>query len=140
MISRFVSRNGQKKILKELADGNVDILIGTHRLLQRDVHFKNLGLLVVDEEQRFGVKDKERLKELKINVDCLTLSATPIPRTLHMSLLKLRDMSLLTTPVSLNWGNWLPTPNMMNAPSCGLSKIRGCGRMAGVKARMGSSN
>jgi len=98
MISRFISKSEQRNILKELANGEVDILIGTHRLLQKDVKFKNLGLLVVDEEQRFGVKDKERLKELKTNVDCLTLSATPIPRTLHMSLLKLRDMSLLTTP------------------------------------------
>ena len=98
MLSRFVSRSDQKKTLQKLSEGEVDVLIGTHRLLQRDVKFKNLGLLVVDEEQRFGVKDKERLKELKTNVDCLTLSATPIPRTLHMSLLKLRDMSLLTTP------------------------------------------
>ncbi len=98
MISRFVSKAEQRRILTDLRDGNLDILIGTHRLLQRDVHFKNLGLLVVDEEQRFGVKDKERLKELKTNVDCLTLSATPIPRTLHMSLLKLRDMSILATP------------------------------------------
>jgi transcription-repair coupling factor (superfamily II helicase) len=73
-------------------------LVGTHRIIQKDVTFKDLGLLVIDEEQRFGVKDKERLKELKTNVDCLTLSATPIPRTLHMSLLKIRDMSLLATP------------------------------------------
>jgi transcription-repair coupling factor (superfamily II helicase) len=72
--------------------------VGTHRIIQKDVLFKDLGLIVVDEEQRFGVKDKERLKELKTNVDCLTLSATPIPRTLHMSLLKIRDMSLLATP------------------------------------------
>ena len=98
MISRFVPRPEQRTVLEALNKGDVDILIGTHRLLQRDVQFKNLGLLVIDEEQRFGVKDKERLKELKANVDCLTLSATPIPRTLHMSLLKLRDMSLLTTP------------------------------------------
>ncbi|MBN2510872.1 MAG: transcription-repair coupling factor, partial [Spirochaetales bacterium] len=75
----------------------VDILIGTHRLLQKDVVFKDLGLLIVDEEQRFGVKHKERLKEVKTSIDCLALSATPIPRTLHMSLLKIRDMSLLTT-------------------------------------------
>ena len=98
MMSRFVSRPEQRKALAELEEGEVDVLIGTHRLLQKDVRFKNLGLLVVDEEQRFGVKAKERLKELKHNVDSLTLSATPIPRTLHMSLLKLRDMSLLTTP------------------------------------------
>lgn len=98
MISRFVQKSEQKKIIELVKNGEIDILIGTHRLLQKDVGFKNLGLLVVDEEQRFGVKDKERLKELKTSVDCMTLSATPIPRTLHMSLLKLRDMSLLTTP------------------------------------------
>jgi transcription-repair coupling factor (superfamily II helicase) len=74
------------------------MVIGTHRILQNDVHFKDLGLLVVDEEQRFGVKDKERLKEMKVGIDCLTLTATPIPRTLHMSLLKIRDMSVLQTP------------------------------------------
>jgi len=100
MISRFVPRAEQKEILARLAANDLDILIGTHRILQKDVKFADLGLLVVDEEQRFGVKDKERLKELKANVDCLTLSATPIPRTLHMSLLKIRDMSLLTTPPS----------------------------------------
>jgi transcription-repair coupling factor (superfamily II helicase) len=97
MISRFVPRAEQKKVLKRLEAGDLDLLIGTHRLLQKDVKFKNLGLLIIDEEQRFGVKDKERLKELKASIDCLTLSATPIPRTLHMSLLKIRDMSLLTT-------------------------------------------
>lgn len=73
-------------------------MIGTHRLLQRDVQLKNLGLMIVDEEQRFGVKDKERLKELKTSVDCLTLTATPIPRTLHMALMKIRDMSIINTP------------------------------------------
>ncbi|MDR3174153.1 MAG: transcription-repair coupling factor [Treponema sp.] len=98
MLSRFVDRRRTKKILEELRQGRIDILVGTHRIIQKDVGFKNLGLLVIDEEQRFGVKDKERLKELKTNVDCLTLSATPIPRTLHMSLLKIRDMSLLATP------------------------------------------
>jgi transcription-repair coupling factor (superfamily II helicase) len=98
MLSRFITRAEQKKILRKLHRGEIDILIGTHRILQRDVHYKNMGLLVVDEEQRFGVKAKERLKELKHSVDCLTLTATPIPRTLHMSLLKIRDMSLLTTP------------------------------------------
>jgi len=79
------------------AEGSVDILIGTHRLIQKDVEFRNLGLLVVDEEQRFGVKHKERLKHLKANVDCLTLTATPIPRTLNMALMKIRDMSVLNT-------------------------------------------
>ena len=88
----------QKKILQKVSEGQVDILIGTHRIIQKDVKFKNLGLMIIDEEQRFGVKDKEKLKEMKNNIDCLTMSATPIPRTLHMSLLKIRDMSLLTTP------------------------------------------
>ena len=97
-LSRFVAAAEQKKILKRLEQGELDILVGTHRIIQKDVHFKNLGLMIIDEEQRFGVKDKERLKEMKNNVDCLTMSATPIPRTLHMSLLKIRDMSLLTTP------------------------------------------
>jgi len=97
MMSRFVPKAEQKKILTKLALGEIDILIGTHRLLQKDVVYKNLGLLVVDEEQRFGVKDKERLKELKASIDCLAMSATPIPRTLHMSLLKIRDMSVLKT-------------------------------------------
>lgn len=97
-LSRFVSPAEQKKILFKLMMGEVDILVGTHRIIQKDVKFKNLGLMIIDEEQRFGVKDKEKLKTIKNNIDCLTLSATPIPRTLHMSLLKIRDMSLLTTP------------------------------------------
>jgi transcription-repair coupling factor (superfamily II helicase) len=97
MLSRFVAKAEQKKILAKVAAGDVDVLVGTHRLLQKDVAYKNLGLLVVDEEQRFGVKDKERLKELKTSIDCLAMSATPIPRTLHMSLLKIRDMSVLRT-------------------------------------------
>ena len=97
-LSRFVSTAEQKKILAKVALGEVDILVGTHRIIQKDVKFKNLGLMIIDEEQRFGVKDKEKLKEVKNNIDCLTMSATPIPRTLHMSLLKIRDMSLLTTP------------------------------------------
>ncbi|MFP4562434.1 MAG: transcription-repair coupling factor [Spirochaetia bacterium] len=98
MLSRFVSKAEQKKIVGRTEKGEIDILIGTHRVLQRDVRFKNLGLIVIDEEQRFGVKDKERLKELKTSIDCMTMTATPIPRTLHMSLLKIRDMSLLRTP------------------------------------------
>lgn len=97
-LSRFVSTAEQKKILLKVFEGQVDILIGTHRIIQKDVKFKNLGLMIIDEEQRFGVKDKEKLKEMKNNIDCLVMSATPIPRTLHMSLLKIRDMSLLTTP------------------------------------------
>jgi len=98
MMSRFVPRKEQKRALAELASGDLDIIIGTHRVLQKDVIFSDVGLLVIDEEQRFGVKAKERLKELKTSVDTLTLTATPIPRTLHMSLLEIRDMSLLTTP------------------------------------------
>ena len=98
MLSRLVDRPTVKKTLEALKHGEVDMLVGTHRIIQKDVRFKNLGLMVIDEEQRFGVKDKERLKEMKTNVDCLSLSATPIPRTLHMSLLKIRDMSLLATP------------------------------------------
>ncbi|MDR1219485.1 MAG: transcription-repair coupling factor [Treponema sp.] len=98
MLSRFIDRKKTREILDHVGKGVIDLLVGTHRVIQKDVRFKNLGLIVVDEEQRFGVKDKERLKELKSNVDCLTLSATPIPRTLHMSLLKIRDMSLLATP------------------------------------------
>ncbi|MCI6663181.1 MAG: transcription-repair coupling factor [Spirochaetia bacterium] len=97
-MSRFVSRQEQKKILEGLSTGAVDILVGTHRIIQKDVIFKDLGLMIIDEEQRFGVKDKERLKVMKNNIDSLAMSATPIPRTLHMSLLKIRDMSLLTTP------------------------------------------
>ena len=98
MLSRFRSRQEQRSVVAAVGAGGVDVVIGTHRLIQKDVQFKNLGLLVIDEEQRFGVKHKERLKELKANIDCLTLTATPIPRTLHMSLTKIRDMSLITTP------------------------------------------
>jgi transcription-repair coupling factor (superfamily II helicase) len=97
-LSRFRTARQQAAILAELAGGAVDIVIGTHRLLQPDVEFRDLGLLVVDEEQRFGVRQKERLKELKRNVDVLALTATPIPRTLHLSLAGLRDVSLIQTP------------------------------------------
>jgi len=97
MLSRFRSPAEQKKILAELEAGRVDIVIGTHRLISKDVKFQDLGLLVVDEEQRFGVAHKERLKEMRQNVDALALSATPIPRTLHMSLVGLRDMSVIET-------------------------------------------
>ena len=99
MLSRFVSRGRQERILRRLAEGRVDIVIGTHRLVQGDVRFKNLGLVVIDEEQRFGVEHKERLKRLRETVDVLTLTATPIPRTLHMSLLGIRDISSLDTPI-----------------------------------------
>lgn len=95
MMSRFRTSAEQKKTIEGLASGRVDIVIGTHRILSKDVKFKNLGLLVVDEEQRFGVTHKEKIKKLRENVDVLTLSATPIPRTLHMSLIGIRDMSVL---------------------------------------------
>jgi transcription-repair coupling factor (superfamily II helicase) len=97
-LSRFKTKAEQKQILRALAEGKVDIVIGTHRLLQKDVAFADLGLIVIDEEQRFGVMHKERLKEYRASVDVLTLSATPIPRTLHMSLLGVRDLSLIQTP------------------------------------------
>ena len=98
VLNRFRTAKEKRDILKRLADGSLDIVIGTHALLAESVRFKDLGLLVVDEEQRFGVKHKERLKMLRINVDVLTLTATPIPRTLHMSMINLRDMSLIETP------------------------------------------
>lgn len=98
MISRFRSAAQQKKILEGVEKGSVDLIIGTHRLLSDDVKFKDLGLLVIDEEQRFGVKHKEKIKQIKENVDVLTLSATPIPRTLHMSLSGIKDMSTLEEP------------------------------------------
>lgn len=98
VISRFKTQSEQKRILKEVKAGNVDVLIGTHRLLQKDIHFKDLGLLIVDEEQRFGVAHKERLKNFAPGVDVLTLTATPIPRTLHMSLVGIRDISVIEDP------------------------------------------
>jgi transcription-repair coupling factor (superfamily II helicase) len=100
MVSRFRSPAEQKQVLADTQAGKVDILIGTHRLLSRDVEFRDLGLLIVDEEQRFGVAAKEKLKRLRANVDVLTMSATPIPRTLHMSLGGLRDLSVIETPPS----------------------------------------
>lgn len=98
MLSRFRTKMQQKQTLLNLKSGNLDILVGTHRLIQKDIEFKNLGLLIVDEEQRFGVTHKEKLKALKKNVDVVTLSATPIPRTLHMSLVGVRDISVIETP------------------------------------------
>ena len=98
MLSRFRSAGEQKVTIEKLAKGEVDIVIGTHRLVSKDVKFKDLGLLIIDEEQKFGVKVKDRLKHLRLEVDILTLTATPIPRTLHMSLLGIRDISSLTTP------------------------------------------
>ncbi len=98
MISRFRTAKEQKDIVERVETGRVDILIGTHRLLSKDIKFQDLGLLVVDEEQRFGVRHKERLKQLRKEIDVLAMSATPIPRTLHMSLVGLRDMSVIETP------------------------------------------
>jgi len=98
MISRFRTAKEQKLIVERVENGNVDILIGTHRILSKDIKFQDLGLLVVDEEQRFGVRHKERLKQMRKEIDVLAMSATPIPRTLHMSLVGLRDMSVIETP------------------------------------------
>ncbi|MCH9633872.1 MAG: Transcription-repair-coupling factor [Chlamydiae bacterium] len=98
LLSRFVSPEKQKQYLKGLREGSIDIVIGTHRVIGKDVTFKDLGLVIVDEEQRFGVKAKEHLKSLTIGVDCLTLSATPIPRTLYMSLVGARDISVINSP------------------------------------------
>lgn len=98
VVSRFQSQSEINKVLKGLKKGSVDVIIGTHRLLSKDVVFKDLGLVIVDEEQRFGVAQKERLKEIAKNVDVLTLSATPIPRTLHMAMVGVRDLSVIETP------------------------------------------
>ena len=98
MISRFRTTTQIKQTLKDLKEGNLDIVVGTHKLLQKDVVFKDLGLLIIDEEQRFGVAHKEKIKDIKKNIDVLTLSATPIPRTLHMSLSGVRDISIIETP------------------------------------------
>jgi transcription-repair coupling factor (superfamily II helicase) len=98
MVSRFRTKQEIKEALDQLASGRLDVIVGTHRLLSKDVHFKDLGLLVVDEEQRFGVAHKERIKQLRKKVDVLTMTATPIPRTLNMSLVGIRDMSVIETP------------------------------------------
>jgi transcription-repair coupling factor (superfamily II helicase) len=98
LLNRFVSPKQQEDIISKIKKGQIDIVIGTHRLLSKDIVFQNLGLLIVDEEQRFGVEHKEKIKELKVNVDVLTLTATPIPRTLQMSLIGVRSLSLLETP------------------------------------------
>jgi transcription-repair coupling factor (superfamily II helicase) len=97
-VSRFKTDKEIKEILNDVKEGKINILIGTHRVVSKDVEFKNLGLLIIDEEQKFGVKVKDRLKELKVNVDVLTLTATPIPRTLHFSLMGARDLSIISTP------------------------------------------
>lgn len=98
MLSRFQTPAESKKIIAGLEDGKIDLVVGTHRILSKDVHFKDLGLLIIDEEQRFGVKHKEKLKQMKANIDVLTLTATPIPRTLHMSMVGVRDLSVMETP------------------------------------------
>ncbi len=98
VLNRFRTKKEQTQIVKKLALGEIDILIGTHRILSDDVKFKDLGLLIIDEEHRFGVKDKEKIKEMKNNVDVLTMTATPIPRTLHMSIVGIRDMSVIYEP------------------------------------------
>lgn len=98
MLSRFCTASQQREIIKQLASGEIDIVIGTHKLLQKNVKFRKLGLLIIDEEQRFGVAHKEKIKELREEIDVLTLSATPIPRTLHMSMTGIRDMSILSEP------------------------------------------
>lgn len=98
LLSRFCSAKEIRKTIEGIASGAIDIVIGTHRVISKDVQFKDLGLVIIDEEQRFGVKAKEHLKKLKLNVDCLTLSATPIPRTLYMSMIGVRDMSIINTP------------------------------------------
>lgn len=98
LLSRFRTRKQQKETIEQLRTGQIDIVVGTHRILSKDIEFSDLGLLIVDEEQRFGVKHKERLKQLRAQVDVLTLTATPIPRTLHMSMLGVRDLSVIETP------------------------------------------
>src|SRR5262249_48361979 len=98
LLTRYYSPKEQKEIVRKIEAGEIDIVIGTHRLLSKDIHFKDLGLLVIDEEQRFGVAQKERLKQMKKATDVLRMSATPIPRTLHMSLVGIRDISVIETP------------------------------------------
>jgi transcription-repair coupling factor (superfamily II helicase) len=97
-VNRFKSSKEKKETLKKLEEGKIDIIIGTHTLLGKEVKFKDLGLLVIDEEQKFGVAHKEKIKTLRTNVDCLTLTATPIPRTLQFSLMGARDLSIINTP------------------------------------------
>ena len=98
LLNRFRTKKQQDEVIKKLKLGEVDVVIGTHRILSKDVEFKDLGLLIIDEEHRFGVKDKEKIKQLKNNVDVLTMTATPIPRTLHMSIVGVRDMSVIYEP------------------------------------------
>ena len=98
ILNRFKTKKYQDEVIQKLKIGEVDIVIGTHRILSKDVEFKDLGLLIIDEEHRFGVKDKEKIKQLKTNVDVLTMTATPIPRTMHMSIVGIRDMSVIYEP------------------------------------------
>lgn len=98
LLSRFRTHKEQKETIKNLATGKCDVVVGTHRLLQEGIEFKDLGLLVIDEEHRFGVRHKEKLKQLRENIDILSMSATPIPRTLYMSLSGIKDMSIINTP------------------------------------------
>lgn len=98
LLNRFKTKKEQDEIIKKLKLGEVDVVVGTHRLLSEDVNFKDLGLLIIDEEHRFGVKDKEKIKKLRTNIDVLTMTATPIPRTLHMSIVGVRDMSVIYEP------------------------------------------
>ena len=100
IVGRFVSTNAIKNNLRSIKQGTTDIIIGTHRILSKDVEFKDLGLLIIDEEQRFGVEAKEKIKEIKQNVDVLTLTATPIPRTLQMAIAGIKDVSLIETPAN----------------------------------------
>ena len=97
-MSRFRTKKQQTETIKGLKAGTVDIVVGTHRILSKDIVYRDLGLLIIDEEQRFGVTHKEKIKRIKTNVDVLTLTATPIPRTLHMSMLGVRDLSVIETP------------------------------------------
>lgn len=117
-LSRFQTKKEQNETLKNLKDGKVDVVIGTHRLLSKDIKFKDLGLLMIDEEHRFGVTAKEKLREIKINVDTLTLTATPIPRTLNLSLLGARDLSIIATPPPNR------QPIYTNVSTFDISKIR----------------
>ena len=98
LLNRFRTQKEQDNIIRKLKLGEIDVVIGTHRILSQDVEFKDLGLLIIDEEHRFGVKDKEKIKQLKTNVDVLTMTATPIPRTMHMSIVGVRDMSVIYEP------------------------------------------
>jgi len=115
-ISRFRTKKEQNEILERLGKGQLDIIIGTHRLLSKDVKFSDLGLVVIDEEQRFGVEHKQRLLEFRATADVMTLSATPIPRTLHMALLGLRDISSLTTALSIG---------VRSSPKCWVTTAAG---------------